>query len=271
MLIKLSAVDEAVAPVFRYHAEIVNRAGNHLKGFSVQIKIVFSDFKKNYLEASEKVIAEEVKRTTNGIAGAKTITDLETAVKQITGKDVNLSGTDLELMKKNMDQVAKLCGEYGIHFDSIETTAGRKYLGEVSRSGRYGDVVSLLYPKKYYKTKEALIEELKKTASSGNMPRIGGRNIDVYSTTHEFAHTLSSSVTSRLYGTKAETDFWDEIEEVYRDYKENGNGILGKYASSNQDEFLAEAFADAKLGARPSKWSEEVLVIVDKYFKKKGE
>ena len=36
---------EAVAPVLRHHAEIVNRTGNHLKGLSIQIEIVFSDFK----------------------------------------------------------------------------------------------------------------------------------------------------------------------------------------------------------------------------------
>ena len=226
------------------------------------------DFKKKYLKAAETVEIEP-ENYQSRIENTKTIKELQDTVKHITGKDVDLTGTDLELMKKNMVQIADLSKEYGVHFDAIETTAARKYLGEVARSGRYGDKVTLLYPKKYYKSREALIEELRKTASTGNMPRIGGRSIDVYSTTHEFAHTLSSGVTSRLYGK--DTDFWDEIEDIYKDYKKNGNGILGKYASSNQDEFLAEAFADAKLGARPSKWSEETLAIIDKYFKKNVE
>lgn len=225
----------------------------------------FEDFKQKYLKAAEEVVTHN-RVAYNGIANTTTIKELEYEMKRITGKDIDLSGTDFELIKKNMAQIAALSEEYGVHFDAIETTAARKYLGEVSRSGRYGDNVSLLYPKKYYKSRDALIEELRKTASSGNMPRIGGRNIDVYSSTHEFAHTLSSGVTSRLYGK--DTAFWDEIEDVYMDYKKAGNGILGKYAASNQDEFLAEAFADAKLGARPSTWSEQVLSIVDKYFKK---
>lgn len=74
---------------------------------------------------------------------------------------------------------------------------------------------------------------IKKAAKSGNMPKIGGRNIDIYATTHEFAHTLSEALTTRLYGYGKEVEFWDEIEEIYKDYKKNGNGVLGKYAASN--------------------------------------
>lgn len=98
------------------------------------------------------------------------------------------------------------------------------------------------------------------------MTKIGGRNIDVYTTTHEFAHTLSERLTSTLYGK--DEDFWDEIENIYFDYKKNGNGALGKYASTNQNEFLAEAFAEAKLGVKPSEYSSKVLETVDKYFGK---
>lgn len=239
---------------------------NRAEFFGLDKSDDFEDFKKKYLKAAEDVSKES---NLDKLQSARTLAELEDTVKGMTGKKVDLSGTDLELMKKNMVQISKLSEEYGVHFDAIETTSARKFIGEVNRSGRYGDKVTLLYPKKHYKSRAALLDELKKAASSGNMPRIGSRNVDVYTTTHEFAHTFSSSVISRLYGTAIETDFWDEIEAVYMDYKKNGNGILGKYASSNQDEFLAEAFADAKLGARPSKWSEDVLVIIDRYYKKK--
>lgn len=188
-------------------------------------------------------------------------------MQKITGKKVSLTGTNLELMKRNMEQIVSLSDEYGVKFNEITTTAGRKYLGDVVRTGRYGDVVTMLFPKKYYKSRDALLQELKKAADAGSIPRIGARNIDIYTTTHEFAHTLTEELTSRLYGF--DTDFWDEIEDVYKDYKKNGQGVLGKYASSNQNEFLAEAFAEAKLGTNPSKHAVEVLDIVDKYFKKK--
>lgn len=208
----------------------------------------------------------DIANAPSAIQKATTIKELENAVKEVTEADISLAGTDLELMKKNMEQLSKLCEEYGVHFSEITSTAGRRYLGDVQRTGRYGDKVSMLYPKKYYKDKEALLTELKKTATEGSIPKIGGRNIDIYTTTHEFAHTLSERLTSTLYGK--DEDFWDEIESIYFDYKKNGRGVLGKYASTNQNEFLAEAFAEAKLGVNPSEYSSKVLGTVDKYFGK---
>ena len=216
-------------------------------------------------EWQEENAVESERTPAKRIAKATSISELTDVMEKITGKSVDLTGTDLELMKKNMEQLSKLGAEYGFRFNSIQTTAARKYLGEVQRTGRYGDIITLNYPKKYYKSKEALLDELKKTMENGDMPKIGGRNIEIYSTTHEFAHTLSSAVTSRLYG--GNTDFWDEIEDVYKDYKKNGEKVLGKYASANQDEFLAEAFASAKLSASPSIWAKKTLEIVDKYYK----
>lgn len=170
------------------------------------------------------------------------------------------------MMKRNMAQLHELIEEYGIHFSEIKTTAGRAYIGDVERTGRYGEKVSILYPKKFYKSRTSLLDALKKAADDENMPRIGGRNIDVYATTHEFAHTFSERLTSSLYG--GNEDFWDEIESIYFDYKKNGNNVLGKYASFNQNEFVAEAFAEAKLGVGPSEYSKKVLEIIDKHFKK---
>ena len=99
------------------------------------------------------------------------------------------------------------------------------------------------------------------------MPIIPGRKIPVYTTTHEFAHTLSEELVSRLYDR--DVDFWDEIEDVYARYRKSGETVLGKYATSNQNEFMAEAFAYAKLGNRPNEYADEVLSIIDKYFKRK--
>ena len=99
------------------------------------------------------------------------------------------------------------------------------------------------------------------------MPIIPGRKISVYTTTHEFAHTLSEELVSRLYDR--DVDFWDEIEDVYARYRKSGETVLGKYATSNQNEFMAEAFAYAKLGNRPNEYADEVLSIIDKYFKRK--
>lgn len=218
-------------------------------------------------EQSESIRAAEpdVSATPEkSIQQAASTEELEKIMGNLTGKNISLTGTDLKLMKRNMQQLHQLCKEYGIHFAEVATTNARKYLGEVNRSGRYADKVSIHYPRQYYKDTDLLTNELRKSAAEGSMPKIGSRNADIYTTTHEFGHTLSCREASLLYGF--DTKFWDEMEPLYLDYKKNGGDILGKYASKNQDEFLAEAFAEAKLSAQPCAYAEKALAIVDKYF-----
>nr|DAE43831.1 MAG TPA: minor capsid protein [Caudoviricetes sp.] len=203
------------------------------------------------------------------IRSADSVSAVSNIMQERTKKTVNLSGMDLDLAKENMEQILRLGNEYGYHFSEIVTTSGRAALGEVRRSGARAERVSLQYPKKYYKDQSGLFAELRKSAAAGESPRLGRRQIGVYTTTHEFAHTLSEELTSRLYGYGEELAFWDEIEEVYKAAKNDRSEELGKYAFSNQNEFLAECFAYAKLGATPNQYADEVLRIVDKYFRRK--
>lgn len=53
-----------------------------------------------------------------------------------------------------------------------------------------------------------------------------------------------------------------EIEAVEKSVK------ISKYSLDNVDEFWGEAFADAKLGEKPSKYSKRAEAIANKYFKK---
>lgn len=203
------------------------------------------------------------------IRSADSVSAVSNIMQERTKKTVNLSGMDLDLAKENMEQILRLGDEYGYHFSEIVTTSGRAALGEVKRSGARAERVSLQYPKKYYKDQNSLFTELRKSSAAGEIPRLGRRQIGVYTTTHEFAHTLSEELTSRLYGYGEELAFWDEIEEVYKAAKNDRPDELGKYAFSNQNEFLAECFAYAKLGATPNQYADEVLRIVDKYFRRK--
>lgn len=203
----------------------------------------------------------------HSVSDARSLSELEEMMRSITGKKISLAGTEFELMKKNMQQILDLAEEYGVRFNEITVTNKRKYLGEVLRTGRYADYVAFNYPTAYYKKTAKLLEMVRKSAEAGSMPNIGEKHYDILTTTHEFAHTLSDELSSRLYGY--DVDFWNEIEDVYAAYKKNGNGVLGKYASSNQNEFMAEAFAEAKLSESPSKWAQMTLEIIDKYFKKK--
>ena len=228
------------------------------------VAAVVKGFKKEQvqkaMEKAEPTSAEKVRNV-------ETRQQLESELSKITGAKIDLTGTDIDLMRENMVQLVSLGEEYGFRFNEIVSTGARKYLGEVTRKGRYGDIVTMQYPKTFYKSKSSLLSELRNNSERGEMPIIPGRKISVYTTTHEFAHTLSEELVSRLYDRDVE--FWDEIEDVYARYMKSGETVLGKYATSNQNEFMAEAFAYAKLGNRPNEYADEVLSIIDKYFKRK--
>ena len=60
-----------------------------------------------------------------------------------------------------------------------------------------------------------------------------------------------------------------KLEREIKDLEKQGSEIyLGDYASTNIDEFLAEAFTEYKLSSKPSKYAKAVGKLVDKYFKK---
>ena len=86
------------------------------------------------------------------------------------------------------------------------------------------------------------------------------------------------------YGVVDDAEFWKEIKSVKRKYRkdvgDNANRWISSYEHGNRgnDEFFAEAFTQAKMHQMglqlPSKYgndltySNEVLKITDKYFKK---
>ncbi len=62
--------------------------------------------------------------------------------------------------------------------------------------------------------------------------------------------------------SEAETKRLRKIEEDIKKLK------ISDYAAQDADEFLAEAFTDAKLGVQPSEYSKKVLDIIDRNFKR---
>lgn len=105
-------------------------------------------------------------------------------------------------------------------------------------------------------------------------------------TIHEFAHTLANSKTDKL-GVTHDEDFWKEVKKIKRQYhkavdsEQNPSRWISFYehSSNSVDEFLAEAFTQAKMAQRGMDfeafgygsdltYSNMVLDTVDKYFKK---
>lgn len=101
---------------------------------------------------------------------------------------------------------------------------------------------------------------------------------------HEFAHTLANTDADK-YGLTNDTEFWKEIKKVRREYMrdvgaDSTRWISGyEHSHQNVDEFFAEAFTHAKareMGivlpdtyGNDFTYSQKVLAIIDKYFKRK--
>lgn len=105
---------------------------------------------------------------------------------------------------------------------------------------------------------------------------------------HEFGHTLANTRLQK-YGITDDEAFWKEIKAVRSQYRKavgNDSSLWistyehGNITESKVDEFLCEAFAQAKMArlgiplpssyGRDLTYSNKVLDIVDKYFSKSG-
>lgn len=112
--------------------------------------------------------------------------------------------------------------------------------------------------------------------------RVDEVNIKLATTVHEFGHLITLSNQSAIPGvSNVVVQFYNElrtlrtdyIQELLkynrdRDYYMRNEISLGNYASTNLDEFMAEAFTEYKLSSNPSKYATLVGNLMDKYFKK---
>ena len=230
----------------------------------------FEDFKGKYLKAVEE--------TKTVFDSATTIKELNAMTKQAfseQGIDADFGGMDLEVAKRQADILLKLSKEYDTQLVSISTTGASKYLGNVERKGKtYSDLTKarMQISKKYGKNETTWNAEIEKAVSTGNAPNIPAINYAAYTVVHEFAHSLNNDYITTFYGFGNE-DFWREVAKVKDEYKEaysrDKSISLGKYATTNNDEFVAECFAEALLSENPSEYAVRTKKLIDKYFKRK--
>lgn len=226
----------------------------------------FDDFKAKYLKAAEA----EVKQ-------AGEVTTIEELQKYAASKmdkwgvsvDVSGTGKYLEEVKENIDLIDGLMAEYNSTMVDLQFKGGfdRKSGGTYMLNG-----------------KSSMFVRLQGSSSMADTLKVG-KNKKFKTATHEFAHTLSQS------DEKIDAEFWKEIKSVKNKYNRALTKIdkselvehtmtaseaaaakskifISDYGNTTVDEFLAEAFAQARLAESPSPFSVEVLNIVDKYFKK---
>ena len=195
--------------------------------------------------------------------------------------------------------------ESGLHQEQIEKERERRDMEEREKQdniprNKNGEEIIFNLSERYEKSIEILKDlimeyntRLKEVTSgakmaAGDVDSFLGQTMRLNSTkpsnaVHEFAHSLATTDAEK-YGLSHDAEFWKEIRKVNREYKkavyEDYNKTITAYANSNDiDEFMAEAFAQAKcveMGIPlPDYYGDDytyafkVLEIIDKYFKKR--
>lgn len=110
---------------------------------------------------------------------------------------------------------------------------------------------------------------------------IDKENHSRYTTTHEFAHLLTTSGRRGVVNNEIVVKFWAELKTVFSEYLKELNShringdydkaseiFIGRYGHTNTDEFFAESFTQYELNSKPTKYSKKVGELVEKYFKK---
>ena len=195
--------------------------------------------------------------------------------------------------------------ESGLHQEQVEAEREKRGMEEPEKQdnvprNKNGEEVIFNLSERYGKSIEILKDlimeyntRLKEVTSgakmaAGDVDSFLGQTMRLNSTkpsnaVHEFAHSLATTDAEK-YGLSHDAEFWKEIRKVNREYKkavyEDYNKTITAYANSNDiDEFMAEAFAQAKcveMGIPlPDYYGDnytyafKVLEIIDKYFKKR--
>lgn len=165
---------------------------------------------------------------------------------------------------------------------------------------------SMTFNYKNVKNRDKFMERMGKAVERRQYPSINSEDYDKYAATHEFAHSMLDmhSKTKNFVNadtlriktareemqkirsgyieelakaekewksaeTKALETFNEKDWEIAKQAKERYDSLfISKYADTSNDEFIAEAFTEAKLGNNPSEYSKKVEAVFDKYFKK---
>lgn len=231
--------------------------------------------------------------------------ELDESTKKQIGAD--FTGMDARLANATAKQFSKLSSEYetmctGISvgkLDAVSAPAGTVNSMNVQDA-------KITFNKSVVKDYDKFMERMKTAVDRGQFPKIPESQYENYVITHEFTHTLFETEGSLKNYVNADTkyiekarkeikflrneyqervrklsaefkdlekksletfdpDIWDKAVKVEKELKDL---TISNYASENADEFMAEAFAEAKLSKDPSPYSIKVLEVIDKYFKK---
>lgn len=81
---------------------------------------------------------------------------------------------------------------------------------------------------------------------------------------HTVIHELAHATWSKYHTSEKHKNAGEEIEKLYKQYKNSKSKVLGRYAKENVNEFYAEGMSQAILGKKGT-YSKKLLSITKKY------
>ncbi len=208
-----------------------------------------------------------------------------------------LDTIDKKWANENLETLKNLSSEYYSNATYIGYKIENKKenaLG-VTKTNEYN--MSQIYLLNEAKDKNSAYEHMKNSVLTGYHPKTKEEDYGKQIITHEFAHTLVNTTSSKYH-----KEAFKELDNLYSEYKreiysqkeltkELSNKVLfeptqenfdkalkqqkeyeklkiSDYAYGSIDEFIAESFVDAKLGINKSEYSLRAMEIINKYFKK---
>ena len=220
------------------------------------------------------------------ISEIKTTKEAKAVVQDIfpKAKSVSISSKiEMKDLIPRIEQLKKLNDKYILDIGNLEKinfSSGTRTLGVV-KSYLSGNIKEANFGSR---------EDIWKSHEKNSDPKIDlqrhSANIDKenhpkYTTTHEFAHLLTTLGRKGITNNEGVIEFWSELRKVFSEYLKELNShrisgeyekaseiFIGRYGHSSTDEFFAESFAQYELNSKPTKYSKKVGELVEKYFKK---
>lgn len=166
----------------------------------------------------------------------------------------------------------------------IQFTGGRGYYGRVSRYSIGGDIAAIDLGSTQVDNKERLRVAVLEDNLKRHKSAVDEKNQYLATVVHEWAHVIateSSKKLSSMLTAKNIDQFFNDLRDIrgqynreVRDYLDKGEKdkagaiYLGRYANTNNNEFMAEAFTEYQLNSTPSKYAIKVGKLIDEYFLK---
>lgn len=248
---------------------------------------------KNPKLPNHPIETKNIKKLINEATTIQEINDI--ALKELKSYGIvkyDMTGINLDLAKRNTLQLIKLQKQYKndlVEIQSPKEIDNGTNPGATIRIGAEKTAIIQLPLKYYSKNIKRYIKLELNNIKDNTSHKIDASdfNLSIATLTHEFGHTFSSYRQYKQYGFNS--DFWKEILSIRRKYNkalknikkrrivlkeisydeaqsEKAKIFISKYADTNPDEFLAEAFLVSNLSSKPSPYAIQVLKVVDKYF-----